>query len=174
MTPETLAKGGSEHAHQTAFFAWLGCAANYGWEASADPLSFTKPKHAKERYGQSQAVLELRWVHAIPNGGDRDGIVAANMVAEGARSGVWDIHVPIPIGSIEGETFPGMYIEMKKPGRQKEKFGGLSNAQINFGKHLKKLGYAYFVAYSWTEARDALYYYMKGRWNVSRNTKVSE
>ena len=39
---------------------------------------------------------ELRLLHAIPNGGLRDGRTAAVLQRTGVKSGVPDIHLPIP------------------------------------------------------------------------------
>ena len=50
----------------------------------------------------------LRWVHAIPNGGARHPVVAGKLKAEGVKSGIADIFLPIPM---KGKH--GMYIEMK-------------------------------------------------------------
>ena len=52
---------------------------------------------------------ELILSHAIPNGGLRNMKVAKKLKAEGVKSGVPDIFIPIPKGSNKG-----LYIEMKK------------------------------------------------------------
>ena len=70
MTPEQIAKSGTESAHQCALFA-----------KAASEL-----KH----------YPMLRWMHSIPNGGRRDLREAARLKAEGARAGVWDIFFPCP------------------------------------------------------------------------------
>ncbi len=36
MNPETLAKSGTEHAHQTALFAWCAVARLYGFDVADD------------------------------------------------------------------------------------------------------------------------------------------
>lgn len=127
ITPEQIAKSGSEHAHQAALFAW---AAISGFE-------------------------ELKWMHAIPNGGERNPVVAANMKAEGVRSGVYDVFLPYPC-----VQYAGLYIEMKKPGRQGEKNGGLSDKQVEFRDWAVKHHYATAVCYSWTQAADVLRGYL--------------
>ena len=58
MTPETLAKSGTEAAHQTALFAWAAL--------------------------QLQRWPELRWLHHIPNGGSR-GDTAQGRQIRGAQ-----------------------------------------------------------------------------------------
>jgi len=52
---------------------------------------------------------DLILAHAIPNGGLRNKVVAKKLKAEGVKSGVPDIFIPIPRNG-----FHGLYIEMKK------------------------------------------------------------
>lgn len=47
-------------------------------------------------------------LHAIPNGGQRNAIVAAKLKAEGVVSGIPDLHLPISKGGHHS-----LYIEMK-------------------------------------------------------------
>lgn len=68
ITPESLAKPNTEHAHQVALFCWA---------------AINRAKYP-----------ELEWMFAIPNGGLRDKVTAARLKAEGARSGVSDIFLP--------------------------------------------------------------------------------
>jgi hypothetical protein len=128
ITPEQLAKSGTEHGHQAALFCW---AAACQWP-------------------------EVKWLHAIPNGGERNPIVAANMKAEGARTGIWDVFLPFPCGQ-----HAGLYIEMKKPGRQREKNGGLSDQQVDFGEYARQHHYATAVCYTWEEAVKAIVAYLR-------------
>lgn len=69
VTPEMLAKSGSEHAQQTALFCW----------AASNVVR----------------IPELRLMFAIPNGGMRDKITASSLKAEGVKAGVWDIFLPV-------------------------------------------------------------------------------
>lgn len=122
MKPEQLAKSGTEHAHQCALFCWIN----------------------------SQLVEnpEMHWIFAIPNGGERNPIVAARLKAEGVKSGVSDIMIPV-----SRKGYHGMFIEMKKPG------GKESANQMIFGAFLKTQSYLYTCCKSWEEARDALIWY---------------
>lgn len=79
-----LAKAGTEHAEQRAFFGWLGMHLHAG----GSPL--------------------VRLAYAIPNGGKRDAITAARLKSEGVKAGVPDICYPVPRG-----RYAGLYIEMK-------------------------------------------------------------
>lgn len=47
-------------------------------------------------------------IYAIPNGGERNAIVAAKLKKEGVLAGVPDLHIPIA-----RKGFHGLYIEMK-------------------------------------------------------------
>lgn len=91
MTPEQLAKSGSEDAHQMALFAWAATA--------------------------RRDFPQLAWLHAIPNGGLRSARTGAKMKATGARKGVWDVHLPVPRWRAPSSVVTGLYIEMKKPGK---------------------------------------------------------
>jgi hypothetical protein len=56
-------------------------------------------------------VPELQWLHHIPNGGDRDIRVAAQLKRAGVRAGVPDLFLPVPRGE-----YHGLYIELKRVG----------------------------------------------------------
>ena len=105
-----------------------------------------------------RAKTSPKWnsIFAIPNGGLRDKTTAAIMKAEGAKAGVWDIHVPVPIVEYEDGHFPititnAMFIEMKH-GKNK-----LTEAQIAFRDTLNKVGsFEWNVCYSATEAYETI------------------
>ena len=92
---------------------------------------------------------ELEWLHAIPNGGKRDKIEAAHLKAQGVKSGVPDLSLPVPKGD-----YHGLYIEMKvnknKP----------TDNQIKWLSALSSFGYATSVCYSAKEARDKIEKYI--------------
>lgn len=81
---DELAKHGSEHAEQRAFFCWLNFAA------------------------YTQLVPLAGLCFAIPNGGKRDKVTAARLKAEGVKAGVPDIAFPVPCGS-----YIGLFMELK-------------------------------------------------------------
>ena len=85
---EDLAKAGTEHAHQRAFFAWLN-------------VMQYQDKHSM-----------ARMAFAIPNGGFRDKITAGKLKAEGVKAGVADICYPLPQAS---NGYLSLWLEMKKP-----------------------------------------------------------
>lgn len=83
---DTLAKAGTEHAHQRAFFAWLSHMALIG------------------RYPWARVAF------AVPNGGKRDMVTASRLKAEGVKAGVPDVIYPARSGA-----YLGLKIEMKVP-----------------------------------------------------------
>lgn len=153
MDPNKIAKPDCvEHYEQVALFSWLSIVANYGIAAADDPLTYSQKGYALETYGQSNAIPEVRWVHAIPNGGSRGSTkeqaqkVGAALKAEGVKSGVSDIFVPIPRHGLHG-----LYIEMKRADG-----GTLSDTQKEFGAFAKSQGYGFFCAHGWKEAAECI------------------
>jgi hypothetical protein len=126
-SPEQLAEPGTEHAHQVALFCWMG-----------DQV-------------REDIYPELRWAYAIPNGGERNLAVAGRLRAEGVKSGVSD--VCIPVGR---HGYSGFYIEMKKPGALKQE----SAKQKEFGAFVTTQGFLYRCCDSWEMARDCIIWYM--------------
>lgn len=151
MTPEQLAKSGTEHGHQVAFFQW--CALN------------------------QRAYPALTFAFAIPNGGQRgDGtkrgrmIAGANMKAEGVKPGVPDIFLPVPmqpdVGVPTTVRYHGLFIEMKKPEYKTRKNGGCSDEQLQWHDALRGQGYVVVVAFGWTEAAVYAERYLMGRLGI--------
>jgi hypothetical protein len=125
VTPEMLAKSGSEHAHQSALFCWAA-------------LKETQTKYP-----------ELEFMFAIPNGGERNKIVAGQLKAEGVKAGVWDIFLPV-----SRHGFHGLFIEMKR------KPNDVSQEQKQFGCFCVSQNYDTAVAWDWTEAKRTLERYL--------------
>lgn len=94
--------------------------------------------------------LDERLLFAIPNGGERNVIVAARLKAEGVRAGVPDLFL-----ACAHSTYHGLFIEMKKP-----KGGRVSDNQKSFIELLKERGYATAVCRGWSEARSAIESYL--------------
>lgn len=74
ITPEQIAKSGSEDAHQSALFCWCDIS----------------------------GIPELKWLFHIPNGGRRDKREAGKLKAMGVKSGVPDIALLIPRNGFHG------------------------------------------------------------------------
>ena len=165
MTPDQLAKSGSEHGEQVALFAFLAIARNLGFA--------TAWKWAESGEMQSSVdapVDALEWIHAIPNGGSRGddeksrAVRGGALKAEGVRQGVADIFLPFPVYEKEGVVWCGLYIEMKKPSLKPKKEGsrgGVSDEQKNFAEYAKRNGYGWIVCYSWREAAKAVQSYIE-------------
>lgn len=128
MKPEDYAKAGTEHAHQVALFMWAS--------------------QNLERYP------ELKWMYAIPNGGERNIAVAGRLKAEGVKTGVSDVCLPV---ARDGRH--GLYIEMKKP-KGLTPAGVESDKQKEFGDFLNLQGYSYFCCHHWETARNAIEFYL--------------
>ena len=124
MKPELLAKAGTEHSHQMALF---------------QQANFHLDKYP-----------ELKWMHAIPNGGGRTPSQAAALKAEGVKPGISDVCLPVA-----RTIYHGLYIEMKKPG------GKESKEQVEFGAFLTSQGYFYRCCDHWEKAWDTIVMYME-------------
>lgn len=129
VNPDDIAKIESEHAQQVALFAWA--ALNY------------------EKYP------ELRLMFAIPNGGERNVIVASNLKAEGVKADVSDIFLPVARGH-----WHGLFIELKKI-KGKKPAGHATPGQLDFIAAVGKQGFAAMVAVGFIAARDALIQYLE-------------
>lgn len=132
IQPEDLA-GNTERSQQVALFA---------------QAAIMRPKYPC-----------LKWLHAIPNANSH------TMVAEGVRAGVADIFLPMPKAARGPQGlawYHGLYIELKTEKRRKEKNGGLSEDQIEFGEDIKAAGYQWYVCYGWQEAWQRIEEYLNG------------
>lgn len=137
VTPEALARD-SEHSHQVALFAWAA-------------LSVGK-------------YPALAYMFAIPNGGLRDMRTAVSLKAEGVKSGVCDVFLPMWGYTLKQDNrYFGCFIEMKQEKYRNRKNGGCSDEQIDFIDWIIGNGYYCKVCYSWTEARDTLIAYLEGK-----------
>ncbi len=123
MLPEKYAEAGSEHAHQVAVFMWCS--------------------------RQLKDFPMLKWLYAVPNGGERNRAVAARLKAEGVKSGVSDLCLPY-----RSKGYSGLYIEMKKPG------GRESAEQKEFGAFVQSQGFLYRCCMNWEEAVETLKWFL--------------
>ena len=85
----------------------------------------------------AKARPELAWIMAVPNGGDRHPAVAAKLKAEGVKSGVPDLFLPVPRGGRHG-----LFIELKAGKNTPD-----AN-QVRWAEWLHSQGYC--VATCWT------------------------
>lgn len=101
----------------------------------------------------------LRWLraayrdvlcYAIPNGGQRNAIVAAKLKEEGATAGIPDMHIPIPKGD-----YASLYIEMKNG-----KAGRLSEHQKEMIQRLQAYGNKVVVCRTFDEFKREIEEYL--------------
>lgn len=131
ITPEDLAKSGSEDGEQAAVFQWAAL--------------------------HRSTYPQLKWMHSIPNGGSRHIAEAGKMVATGLRKGVLDIFLPWPMMG----WYHGLYIEMKVEKHRNSENGGLTKEQVYFKAYADNVGYKTVVCYSWRDATKAIIDYLE-------------
>ena len=88
-------------------------------------------------------------MHAIPNGGQRNIVVATKLKAEGVKSGVPDVCLPLPRGG-----YHGLYLELKV-GRNKA-----TDNQAWWIDQLECQGYKALVVWGFAGARAAILEYL--------------
>jgi hypothetical protein len=106
-----------------------------------------------------QKMPDLALLYHVPNGGMRPkgkryGGEAGKMVGLGQKSGVPDLHLPVPRG-----LYPGLFIEMKSINGDGKKTYPSKN-QRWWIDNLKQKGYRVEVCWTWIEARDVLINYL--------------
>lgn len=156
MSPEQLASKDTESGHQKALFAWASMSEMYGFDVAADMSAYSKDGLARvmRQQGSLKPAIALRWLHSIPNGGARDPKSAALMKAEGVKRGVADIFLPLPMQDAFGNTFSGLYIEMKTS------VGTQSPEQKEFQYYCRSYSYLYQVCRHWQDAAVLLVKYI--------------
>ena len=112
-----------EHQHQVALFNWAAT---------------VKKKYPK-----------LAMMYAVPNAGKRTPRQGAYMKAEGLRSGVPDICLPVAM-----HGFHGLYIELKVEGRKP------SESQKGWIEALREEGYRVEVCNEWPAAKALIERYL--------------
>lgn len=98
---------------------------------------------------QSKRLPELALMFAIPNGGKRSKATAAKLKAEGVKSGVPDLCLPVARGE-----YHGLFIEMKA-GRNKP-----TPPQVQWHMRLSQQGYRVAVCWGWEAAREVIEEYL--------------
>ena len=88
----------------------------------------------------------------IPNGGSRGKAEAGRFRAEGVKSGVPDLFLPVPVG-----VYAGAFVEMKRI-----RDGRVSEEQKNWLVALQNQGYFAKVCYGAEDAIRTLKSYMEG------------
>lgn len=156
MTPEDLAKDGSEHAHQRAIFAWANQATRYGFGLANNPMSYDH-RTREACWERPAPVPQLAGLFAIHNQGHGDKVRGGRAKAEGVKRGVPDMMLPVPVGGL-----CGLFLELKLPKYKNRKDGGRSLEQIEWAERLREQSYRVVTAYGWQEAVSELVRYLKG------------
>lgn len=94
-------------------------------------------------------VPELALLFAIPNGGQRNIIIARKLKDEGVKAGVPDMFLPVARGN-----YHGLFIELKS------KDGVTSKNQDYWLRRLSEQGFMAQVCYGWTEAKETIEKYL--------------
>lgn len=94
---------------------------------------------------------ELNWMYHVPNEGKRSYSTGRRMRAEGLKSGVPDICLPVARGG-----YHGLYIELKR-----RKGGRVSDNQEMWLGALRDAGYMAIVCKGWEEASDKILRYLE-------------
>lgn len=162
MTPQQLAKSGTEHGEQAALFCWAAVAHLNGFESAAEWLK--GKNYSPQIRFNPKPVPELKWLHAIPNGGSRGdtaksrAIAGGMMKAEGVKKGVADVCLPVKRGE-----YSGLYIEMKRPSERPKtetSKGGISDEQAEFIQFVRMQGFGAVVCYCWQDAAQIIMQYL--------------
>lgn len=116
-----------------------------------------RPRHIESAI-QQQCVLWFRVnypayiIFAIPNGGSRNSIEAANIKREGALAGVADLCILAPQAVL--------FVEMKtEKGRQQE-------TQKQFQANVERLGHEYKICRSLQDFQLTVEHWLKDRFSV--------
>lgn len=140
ITPEYLARSGTEDGEQSALFC-------YAAEAG-------------------RADARWRLLYSIPNGGLRNPATAARMKATGAKKGFPDIGVPVPMGKFPGAFIEMKRAKVVSPVTGALIGGGsVETLQYWWHEELIRQGYLVFVCYGWLQAREVITRYFEGRYN---------
>lgn len=99
---------------------------------------------------QSLKHPELALMFHVPNEGKRSKVVGGRMKAEGLKSGVPDIFLPVPRGE-----YHGLFIEMKRI-----RGGAVTDCQKLWIHDLAHQGYKAVVCRGWQNAADEILKYL--------------
>ena len=113
-------------------------------EEHAIQCAFVKWARLNER-----AHPELALLFAVPNGGQRNVIVASKLKAEGVRAGVPDMCIPV---ARRGHI--GLWIEFKSAK------GRVSDSQMAYRELLEHEGHRVEVCRAWDDAAEVVKWYL--------------
>lgn len=147
---------GEAVAQKKPFFFFNDWEAKQNAENNTPPLPV--PTEAEEQIAlfewaalQSGRFPELALLYHVPNGGSRNKIEAARLRAQGVKSGVPDLCLPVARGGNHG-----LYIELKR-----QRGGRISEEQVRWINGLLKQGYAAAICKGWQEAANVIIDYLQ-------------
>lgn len=100
-------------------------------------------------------VPALAWLVHIPNGELRHKATASRLQRMGVQPGMPDLMLYWAAGS-----HVGLALELKRPGRKRERDGGVSAAQARWLDHLEAQGWRAVIAWSADEALHEILRYL--------------
>ena len=116
------------------------------------------PRHLED--AEQAALFEwaaykptLRWLHAIPNGGNREPREALRLKRQGVKPGVSDIFLPVP-----SNGYHGLYIELKR--RKLHGRASVTRQQSEFLTFANSNGYRAVICYGANEAIEEIERYL--------------
>lgn len=95
---------------------------------------------------------ELKWLHAVPNGGYRSGREAVGLQRQGVRAGILDIALDVALGG-----YHGLRIELKRPGG---KCKPPSKEQAEYMEFLTQQGYCARISNDFDEVKHIILEYL--------------
>ncbi len=167
MNPWQIAKSGSEHSEQAALFCYCAKVEHLGFNLSRQREAYQAGAiEMMKEACLDYPVPEIKFYHAIPNGGNRGdteksrAIEGGRMKAEGVKPGVLDTCWPLARGG-----YCGLYIEMKRKSllNPDNPLAGCSEDQLAFGQFIHEQGYYATVCYGWEHATRTLQAYYEGK-----------
>jgi hypothetical protein len=125
----------------------------------AAPRSEAQLQAAVVRWARAHTDHRAHLLFHVPNGGARTAQSGGVMVALGARPGIPDLFLPVPVvAQANGMARPlaGLWLELKHDD------GTLSPPQRRWLRTLAEQGYAIAVAWTYDDACDAVDAYLTG------------
>lgn len=164
MTPWDLARPGTEHAHQRALFSWASVVASHGFDFAYDELAYDHRTREglTAKYWANPYPAASR-LFAIHNQGHGDAVRGARAKAEGVKSGVPDVMLPVTQRGPQIMPCAGLFIELKRVGTKGKARGDTSKKQEAWIEYLNDAGYIARVAYGWEDAASFIRDYLTHR-----------
>jgi hypothetical protein len=137
---------------------------NGEWDPRSDDDEFDKACRNGTEDGEQIALMgwaaraifhgkfpELEMLHAVPNGGERNVVVATKLKATGVKAGVPDLFLDVPRHGLHG-----LRIEMKRSPIHGGKPSQASDKQLLWKSRYHQYGFGWALACGWKEAREIL------------------